>query len=151
VTSLFDVSDVSPASSSSLSRTLINNVNKSTSNSNQASPLARSTISNISSTLEKSLTDDDELQSDDYSTEEEQEENLPATRQVQESTSNMDDEVQILLNKEKNLDLDQLQAKYEKLDDRYKRVKKELSALKVKHTELQQNTIRELVIVILIE
>jgi hypothetical protein len=72
MSSLFEVSDVSPASSSSLSRTPINNLNKSTSNSNQASPLARSTISNISTTLEKSLTDDDELESDDYSIEGEQ-------------------------------------------------------------------------------
>jgi hypothetical protein len=150
VKSLFEVSDVSPKSSSSLSRTPINNTNKS-SNSNQPSRFARSTISNMSSTLEKSLTDDDAFESDCYSTEEEQDENLPGTCQVQEPISNMDDEVQILLNNEQTLDVDKLQTNYQKLKDRYESTKKELLALKIKYTELQQNTIRKLVIIILIE
>jgi len=146
---LFVVPNVSPASSSSLSRTPINNKNKSTSNSNRPSPAARSTIPNMSSTLEKSSTDDDGLESDDYSTDEENEENLPTTHQVHESGSDMDDEVQILLNNEKTLDLDQLQIKYDKLQDQYKRLKNKCITLKTKYKDLEQNTIRELTIVTL--
>jgi hypothetical protein len=189
VKSLF--SDASPSSSSSLSRTPINNVNKTVSNGNQASPIPRSTISNftqaspvsrqtisnstqasplrrstvsnfdqasppprsttsnISSTLGKYSTDNnDELDSDDYLTDGEQEENLPESRQVQESISNIDDDVQILLNKQENLDLDKLQTKYEKLNRQCESLKKEVLTLKVKYKELEQNTIRELVTVI---
>lgn len=174
VKSLF--SDVSPSgSSSSLSRTPVSNMNKTISNSTQASPRPLltisnstqasprprstilnsdrasprppSTISNILSTLGKSSTDD-EFGSDDCSTEGEQEENLSASCQVQQSMSNVDDDVQILLDKQENLDLDQLQTRYGKLEARYESTKKQLVTLQNKYKELEQNTIREFPIVI---
>jgi hypothetical protein len=141
----FDVASVSPTTSSSLTRTPVNNAHKSISNSKQSSPLLRTTNSNISYQVEETLSDEEELRSDyDSSVEEE----ITSEKcQVEKLSSNMDDEIENLLDTQENVDLEQLQIRFKKLKTRCECMKKEISALKDKHLQLEQNTIRKLIIV----
>jgi hypothetical protein len=142
---LFDVASASATSSSSLSRTPVNNTKNSISNSKQSSPLLRTTNSNITYQVETTSSDEEELGSDyDSSTEEEM---TSEECQVKKLSSNMDDEVQNLLDAQENVDLEKLQIKYRKLKTRSDCMKKEISSLKEKLAQLEQNTIRKLIIV----
>jgi len=148
---LFEASNVPSTSSFNVGRTPIANTNKYVSNSNQSSPIIRPTISNISTRLEKSFDDEEKLGSDsEYSNEGGEEENTQEPGQDRELTSNMDDELQNLLNDQENVDFDTLQVHHKKLKAQCKRIKNELLVLKDKYAQLQQNTIREFIIFIFI-
>ena len=56
------------------------------------------------------------------------------------------DEVEVILDRENDIDLDRLSIKYQKLQAKYERLEKEFSFLKRKNVELKNNFMRKLLI-----
>lgn len=137
----FDNVTSSVSSSSIISSTPIRNSASNTSLATRPLPATIPVTTKNVTTVDASSSSDDDVSVDNLSSEEETEV-VSKPNHDQTSIFNGNGDVQMLLDQQDNTDMNHLSTKFNKLKIRCERLEKELSDLRTKHTQLQQNTMR---------